>query len=181
MSQQRPPEGYWWSLGQQKLLDHCLKTADPIWRREDLGSDSPDVLPLLPVLLQTSPNLQRHLRSVPSKSPTAPRGATEEFSRAKGTTCLRSRMGQNRRRSNQCKVSGTKSMTSLSPDAPTCGSQTMSILGYKGQLQGLKLPLLHCHQSLTIKKVGANGGRHQLPSLLVTVCIKEVFHHSLPV
>ncbi|MPC85918.1 hypothetical protein E2C01_080723 [Portunus trituberculatus] len=32
----------------------------------------PDILPLLPVPLQTSSNLQRHLRSVPSKSPDGP-------------------------------------------------------------------------------------------------------------
>ncbi|MPC29428.1 hypothetical protein E2C01_022658 [Portunus trituberculatus] len=39
MSQQRPLEGHWWSLGQQKLSGHCLKMADPIWRHEDSGSD----------------------------------------------------------------------------------------------------------------------------------------------
>ncbi|MPC67088.1 hypothetical protein E2C01_061253 [Portunus trituberculatus] len=56
MSQQKSPEGHWWSLGQQKLSSRCLKTADPNWQREDSGSDGPNVLPLLPVLLQTSPN-----------------------------------------------------------------------------------------------------------------------------
>ncbi|MPC40375.1 hypothetical protein E2C01_033932 [Portunus trituberculatus] len=126
-----------------------------------------------------SHSCQCHCREAPAcsgtstaslaRSPMAPRMATEESSRAKGTTCLKSRRGRNRRGRNRRKVSGTNSMTSLSPDGTSCGSQAMSNLGYKGPLRGLKLPLLHSCQSLTIKKVGANRGRHQLPSLPVTI------------
>ncbi|MPC79434.1 hypothetical protein E2C01_073962 [Portunus trituberculatus] len=48
-----------------------------------------------------------------ARSVTAPRAATEESLRAKGTTRLRSRRVWNRRRRNQCKVSGTNGTTSL--------------------------------------------------------------------
>ncbi|MPC57331.1 hypothetical protein E2C01_051309 [Portunus trituberculatus] len=39
----------------------------------------PDVLPLLPVPLQTRPNLQRHLRRVPSESPNGPYNSHGRF------------------------------------------------------------------------------------------------------
>ncbi|MPC51574.1 hypothetical protein E2C01_045423 [Portunus trituberculatus] len=139
MSEERSPEGHWWSLGQQKLSNHCQKMADPIWRQEHLGSDGVEnhtqkLLALAGRQIGFGPSCCRQAPTCSStfavslvRSPMAPRAAMEESSRAKGTTHLRSRRGRKRRRSNWCKVSGINTMTSLSPDALTCGARPRAI------------------------------------------------------